>query len=245
MRKLALASCVAALVAAGSANAEQGPFPSGIPRLDHVFVIMMENHAYGQIAGQSAGALHQFADGQGESRDELLRHRASELHQLSRGRRRLELQQAVGSISRLAQRELHAEHRAGPGDQHRQPELRRRSARLPASNGTDAATPVLDNSTNETSAPPLTNINGTLSIPAEHEIDGISIADQLVARASPGSPTRRACPSSAPTASTSATATTSIGGNNAAGSQCDLGFCCALDQPATRSALRTSSTSTP
>ncbi len=34
---------------------------------------------------------------------------------------------------------------------------------------------------NETSAPPLTNINGIKSIPAGTNIDGISIADQLVA----------------------------------------------------------------
>ncbi|HEX3839096.1 MAG TPA: hypothetical protein VHW25_19225 [Steroidobacteraceae bacterium] len=33
---------------------------------------------------------------------------------------------------------------------------------------------------NETSSPPLTNINGALAIPADHDIDGISIADQLV-----------------------------------------------------------------
>ncbi len=50
MRKLTLASCVATLIAAGSANAVQGPVCEGVPRLDHVFVIMMENHAYGQIA---------------------------------------------------------------------------------------------------------------------------------------------------------------------------------------------------
>ncbi|HEY1725941.1 MAG TPA: hypothetical protein VGF89_10980 [Steroidobacteraceae bacterium] len=31
--------------------AVQDPVPSGIPKLEHVFVIMMENHAYGQIAG--------------------------------------------------------------------------------------------------------------------------------------------------------------------------------------------------
>src|SRR5215469_6323833 len=38
------------LLAAGAALAEQGEVPKGIPKLDHVFVIMMENHAYGQIA---------------------------------------------------------------------------------------------------------------------------------------------------------------------------------------------------
>jgi hypothetical protein len=42
---------MAACLAAGVASAEQGPVPTGIPALDHVFVIMMENHAYGQIAG--------------------------------------------------------------------------------------------------------------------------------------------------------------------------------------------------
>jgi len=50
IRKMTVASVVA-LMAAGSAGAVQGPVPTGIPRLDHVFVIMMENHAYGQIAG--------------------------------------------------------------------------------------------------------------------------------------------------------------------------------------------------
>src|SRR5262249_36512034 len=47
--------------------------------------------------------------------------------------------------------------------------------------GTDAATPVVDNSQNETAAPPLTNIDGVMSIAAEKNIIGISIADQLVA----------------------------------------------------------------
>ncbi len=41
---------------------------------------------------------------------------------------------------------------------------------------------VVDKTTNETTAPPLTNIDGgKLSIPADTKIDGISIADQLVA----------------------------------------------------------------
>jgi hypothetical protein len=42
----------AALLAAalsGAAHADDGSVPKGIPHLDHVFVIMMENHGYGQI----------------------------------------------------------------------------------------------------------------------------------------------------------------------------------------------------
>jgi hypothetical protein len=34
--------------------AAEGPVPSGIPHLDHVFVIMMENHSYGQIIDNPA-----------------------------------------------------------------------------------------------------------------------------------------------------------------------------------------------
>ncbi|MGC1459290.1 MAG: alkaline phosphatase family protein [Steroidobacteraceae bacterium] len=41
---------VAAAVA-GSALAAEGPVPRGIAPLDHVFLIMMENHAYGQVVG--------------------------------------------------------------------------------------------------------------------------------------------------------------------------------------------------
>jgi phosphatidylinositol-3-phosphatase len=48
-----------------------------------------------------------------------------------------------------------------------------------AGTGKDAAIPVVDLTQNETSAPPLTNINGAASIPAENVI-GETIADQLV-----------------------------------------------------------------
>ena len=32
-----------------TAFAAEGPVPKGVPHLDHVFVIMMENHGYNQI----------------------------------------------------------------------------------------------------------------------------------------------------------------------------------------------------
>src|SRR5579872_3686544 len=46
-----LAFGLVAATAAASGFAAEGPVPNGIPRLDHVFVIMMENHSYGQIVG--------------------------------------------------------------------------------------------------------------------------------------------------------------------------------------------------
>src|SRR4249920_535927 len=48
MRKVASVGLLAA-VFTSAALAAEGPVPAGIPLLDHVFVIMMENHGYGQI----------------------------------------------------------------------------------------------------------------------------------------------------------------------------------------------------
>ena len=42
-----MAATVAALGAGASAH--EGAVPRGVPHLDHVFVIMMENHGFGQI----------------------------------------------------------------------------------------------------------------------------------------------------------------------------------------------------
>jgi hypothetical protein len=46
----------------GTMFAGEGPVPKGVPRLDHVFVIMMENHGYSQIVGNpSAPFANQYA----------------------------------------------------------------------------------------------------------------------------------------------------------------------------------------
>src|SRR5574340_540052 len=50
IKKAAMLGVLAAAMAA-TGSAQEGPVPKGISRLDHVFVIMMENHAYGQIVG--------------------------------------------------------------------------------------------------------------------------------------------------------------------------------------------------
>src|ERR1700760_794923 len=44
---------LAASVAATNSFANTGPVPTGVPRLNHVFVIMMENHGYAQIANNA------------------------------------------------------------------------------------------------------------------------------------------------------------------------------------------------
>jgi hypothetical protein len=48
LKKAAILACSAAVLA-GSAFAQEGPVPKGVGRLDHVFVIVMENHGYQQI----------------------------------------------------------------------------------------------------------------------------------------------------------------------------------------------------
>lgn len=50
MKKFIVTSIMVAFLAAAKAGAAEGPVPGGIPALEHVFVIMMENHVYGQIA---------------------------------------------------------------------------------------------------------------------------------------------------------------------------------------------------
>src|SRR5258708_34153919 len=54
MKKLATLGLVFALLA-GPMFADEGAVPKGIPQLDHVFMIMMENHAYGQIVDNPSG----------------------------------------------------------------------------------------------------------------------------------------------------------------------------------------------
>ena len=41
--------CLLAASTAITAGAVEGPVPEGMPHLDHVFVLMMENHGYSQV----------------------------------------------------------------------------------------------------------------------------------------------------------------------------------------------------
>ncbi len=181
MSKLILALGLAASFACGSAMAEQGPIPTGIPKLEHVFVVMMENHAYGQIAGNPQApfinslmkkanlATNYFAIAHPSSTNYLEVVGGSNFNNLSDQYPNWHNQTCVPNIV--------------PG-QPTNTDAPSTGTVCPitGTGGTDAATPVSDSSMNETSTPPLTNIDGTLSIPASKKIDGISIADQLVAQ---------------------------------------------------------------
>jgi hypothetical protein len=51
MKMKAVVLCLLAVSLAGAASAQEGAIPKGIPSLDHVFIIMMENHAFAQVIG--------------------------------------------------------------------------------------------------------------------------------------------------------------------------------------------------
>lgn len=161
---------------AGSALASEGDVPAGIPALDHVWVIMMENHAYAQIVGnpsapftneylnQANAATNYFAVAHpsltnylevvGGSNFGILNDNSPDWHNsacatnLASGTTSFEGSPNVCPISGI---------------------------------GTDAATPVFD-TTNEVTPPSVTSvteIDGVLSFPAASGIVGKTIADQL------------------------------------------------------------------
>jgi phosphatidylinositol-3-phosphatase len=222
MRKI-FASGAVALIAAGSANAGQGPVPDGILPLDHVFVIMMENHAYGQIANNPQApfinslmakanlATNYFAIAHPSSTNYLEVVGGSNFNKLSDQYPDWHNANCVPNIV--------------PG-QAPNTDFPNSGLFCPISgkDGTDAAIPALDTTTNETSAPPLANIDGKRSIPAGTKIDGISIADQLVAVGKSWKSYQEGLPLIGADGVNVSDGYYSIGGNNAAGANVSSDF---------------------
>jgi phosphatidylinositol-3-phosphatase len=223
MKKIILASSLAALIVAGSAGAAQGPVPDGILPLDHVFVIMMENHAYGQIANNPQApftnslmakanlATNYYAIAHPSSTNYLEVVGGSNFNKLSDQYPNWHNTTCTPNIV--------------PG-QPTNTDNPNSGVFCPIAgkDGTDAAIPVLDTSMNETSAPPLTNINGNLSIPAGTKIDGISIADQLVAAGKSWKSYQEGLPLIGADGVNVSDGYYSIGGNNAGGTNVTSDF---------------------
>lgn len=167
---------VASVVTVGAALAAEGPVPTGMPHLDHVFVIMMENHGYSQVVnnpntpfindyiGLANTATNYFAiahpsltnylEVTGGSNFGVQSDNSPDWHNFA-------------CTTNLASGTANTDTPAS-------------SAVCPiAGTGTDAATPAID-TTNETSGPPgENNIDGVQSIPAAANTVGKTIADQL------------------------------------------------------------------
>jgi hypothetical protein len=179
IRVFASAVGFAACAAVSSTLAATGPVPTGIPRLEHLFVIVMENHGFDQIAknpntpflnayinssnlatnyfGVAHPSLTNYLEITGGSNFGVLTDGKSDWHNTT-CKTNLETGHAVTEAIGTPICPI-------------------------AGMGTDAATPVRD-LTNETSGPPGDiEIDGKASsaIPAAKNIIGISIADQLVA----------------------------------------------------------------
>jgi len=177
MKKIATLGLVFALLA-GPMFADEGAVPKGIPQLDHVFMIMMENHAYGQIVdnpnapftnkyAKSANtannyfavahpSLTNYLEVVGGSNFGILNDHSPDWH-------------VTTCTTNLASGITSFDVSSSPNV-------------CPIwGTGTDAATPVFD-LTNETSPPSITsvtNIDGIQSIPAAKNIVGKTIGDQL------------------------------------------------------------------
>lgn len=155
--------------------AAEGPVPTGIPRLDHVFVIMMENHGYSQVVNNpnlpyinelatiansatnyfavAHPSLTNYLEVVGGSNFGVLNDNNPDWHNL-------------GCTPNLASKITSLDDGKSP-------------AICPIWGvGTDAATVAID-TTNETTGTPVLNIDGVQSIPAASNISGKTIADQL------------------------------------------------------------------
>jgi len=157
--------------------AAEGPVPKGVPHLDHVFVIMMENHGYGQIVGNpNAPFINQYA---------ASANTATNYFAIAHPSLTNYLEVVGGSNFGVLDDNSPDWHNPSciPNLQTGTPSLEATATAICPieGTGTDAATPAIDYS-NETSGPPGDiNINGTASFPSSADTLGITIADQLVA----------------------------------------------------------------
>jgi phosphatidylinositol-3-phosphatase len=162
----------------GISSAQEGAIPKGIPHLDHVFVIMMENHGYREILNNpDAPFINKYAKTANLAANYFAVGHPSLTNYL----------ETVGGSNFGVQSD-------NPPDWHNATCATNLSTGVPntdtpssaavcpiSGSGTDAATPLLD-CTNEVTGPPCeVNVDGRTSYPAATETLGITIADQLVA----------------------------------------------------------------
>jgi len=180
MIKRAVALCFLAAMLAGAAAAQEGPVPHGIPHLDHVFVIMMENHAYNQVMNNPQDP---FIDAYAKSANMSTNYFAVAHPSLTNY-----LEVVGGSNFNILNDHPTDWHNASCTPNIQSNITAYDNSSTPPNcpiwgTGTDAATPLFD-TTNEVYPPAVTKvteINGTFAIPAGSQIVGMTIADQLAA----------------------------------------------------------------
>jgi phosphatidylinositol-3-phosphatase len=163
---------------AASAFGQEGPVPKGIPPLDHVFLIMMENHGYNEILNNpNAPFINQYA-----RRANLATNYFAVAHP------------SLTNYLEVVGGSNFGVHSDNAPDWHNASCTTNLASGVPntdnppspaicpiSGSGTDAATFALD-CTNEVSGPPCEiNLDGTHSYAAATSTLGITIADQLAA----------------------------------------------------------------
>ena len=184
--KLTMKSLAAALMAvsltSSPAFANEGAVPTGVPRLDHVFVILMENHGYAQIIGNpNAPFINEYARSVNS---------ATNYFAIAHPSLTNYLEIAGGSNFGVHSDNNPDWHNATCTTNLASATVNTDTPSSPSicpitGEGTDAATPAVD-CTNEVqcaagSNAGENNIDGLRFIPAATNISGKTIADQLVA----------------------------------------------------------------
>jgi len=181
MTKKAALLGLLAVVLAGAASAQEGKVPIGVPRLDHVFVIMMENHGYNQIIGNpDTPFAESYANSANSATDYFAVAHPSLTNYL----------EVVGGSNFGVQSDNNPDwHNATCTNNLASGTVNTDTPSSPNicpiyGAGTDAATPAID-CTNEVTCAPSSNggennIDGVKSIDAAKHTLGKTIADQLV-----------------------------------------------------------------
>ncbi len=178
IKKSLVVVCLLAAICAGTAFAVEGSTPRGVSHLDHVFVVMMENHGYSQILNNPNAP---FINGLAKSANTATNYFAVAHPSLTN------YLEVVGG-SNFG---VHSDNYPDWHSTSCTPNIVSGAVSTDnpatglicpiAGSGTDAATPALD-ITNETqSTPGDVNIDGHLSFDADPNVTGKTIADQLVA----------------------------------------------------------------
>jgi len=174
MKTVALGLAAAAFV--GTAIADEGPSPKGVPHLDHVFLIMMENHGYGQILNNpNAPFINKLANSANLATNYFAIGHPSLTNYL----------EVVGGSNFGVQTDNYPDWHNGScttnlasgtvaTDNPPSPNI------CPIQGvGTDAATPAVDTTNEVQGTPGENNIDGVQSIPAAPNTVGKTIGDQL------------------------------------------------------------------
>jgi len=178
MKKRATALGLLATVLVSTAFAAEGPIPRGMPHLDHVFLVMMENHGYNQILDNpNAPFINQLARSANLATNYFgVGHPSLTNYLEVVGGSNFGVQSDNNPDWHNVNCQTNLASGAAATDSPHSPPI------CPIwGTGTDAATPAVDTTNEAQGLPGENNIDGVQSVAAADNTVGKTIADQLVA----------------------------------------------------------------